>query len=80
MTLNKLTIFYIKFIAGGLFLLQLIITPANGEILAYSTDLKKQLSEALKSMPGDYQPRTKHFCDNNLPCYTNCLLREVSPY
>lgn len=60
--------------------LQLFMVPAGTNASAYSAELKQRLSKALSDMPADYQPRTEHFCDNKLPCYTNRLILEASPY
>jgi uncharacterized protein len=50
------------------------------EVLPYSSGLKQKLAVALKSQPADYRPRTQYVCNDNLPCYTNRLILENSPY
>jgi len=50
------------------------------ELPNYSIELKQQLLDALKSQAAGYKPNTQHICENNLPCYTNRLILENSPY
>jgi len=54
--------------------------PADANGVEYSPELQKRLSAALKAKPADYQPRTRHLCKNQRPCYTNRLILEHSPY
>jgi uncharacterized protein YyaL (SSP411 family) len=45
-----------------------------------TTQLQKQLFEAVKNKGANYKPRTKHFDKNGQPQYTNRLILEDSPY
>lgn len=67
------------FIPALLLLFPVLVNAAVPEI-SYSWSLERKLNSALKQLPADYTPRTRHLCQNKAPCFTNRLILEDSPY
>ncbi len=60
------------------FLLQPIFAYAGS--VSSAEGLKRQLLDAYHNQAADYKPRTEHLCEADVPCYTNRLILETSPY
>jgi len=53
---------------------------AHPGAIAFPEDLSARIGDAVKGLPGDYVPRTKHLTPEGKALFTNRLILEKSPY